>query len=90
VVWCDDSTLNTTTCSEANCGFDPDLPGVDCSGETHEPADTDPDIDCPDLPEEDAGPDAGAGGKDDGCSCSAAGSSTLRGLLALVLTVLVG
>jgi hypothetical protein len=55
------------------------------------PAPDDPGIDCPDLPEEDAGPDAGAGGKDDdGCGCSAAGSSTMRGLLVLVLTVLVG
>jgi len=93
VVWCGDGQLADYSCEPDICT----LIGssyMDCGAGTM-PQQTDPDLelDCPDLPDEnqDAGPDAGPGGKDDdGCGCRAAGQGGLRGLLAVVLALLLG
>jgi agmatine/peptidylarginine deiminase len=92
--WCSGGNVGGGTCGGGQiCQYIPSENWLDCNaGDSPEGAEEWPEI-CGDPPDDDqdAGPDASPGGKsDDGCDCSAAGQGGLRGLVALVLSVLLG
>jgi agmatine/peptidylarginine deiminase len=90
--WCQGSSIGGGSCGSGICQYIPSQDWLDCSaGDLPEAAEEWPEF-CGDPPsDQDAGPDAGPGGKsDDGCGCSAAGQGRLIGLVGLVLSLLLG
>jgi agmatine/peptidylarginine deiminase len=88
IIYCDGDEYYEVHCYPWYCGYQSTYDYAWCT-EEEEPAQTDYEIDCPPAGEDDAGPDAGPGGKkDDDCGCRSVGvSSVATSLIALLLSI---